>query len=195
MGELTGLSFFTPAQATIRSSYDAGYAISCNVSSCPPHWAQKTVDNPLLFCINRKFFFFVFRLKTCAQLSREKHAWRWGQNQLLLVMPIVSLLDGFYVWFSMCYLFPQQLSVNIVKEQIRSYGRGSPTHSDQLDSQQCKGNTTLLIRIDKVTIQSWQAGDTVLQGCDTVFERLRYFFGAVTWQKQSYRGQRAQLIA
>lgn len=95
----------------------------------------------------------------------------------------------------MCYLFPQQLSVNIVKEQIRSYGRGSPTHSDQLDSQQCKGNTTLLIRIDKVTIQSWQAGDTVLQGCDTVFERLRYFFGAVTWQKQSYRGQRVQLSA
>ena len=46
-----------------------------------------------------------------------------------------------------------------------------------------------------VTIQSWQAGDTVLQGRDTVLERLRYFFGVVTWQKQSYRGQRVQLNA
>ena len=179
MGELT-FPFSRPhkqqfAYLFFSSSYDAGKAISCNVSSCPLHWAQKTVDNPLLFCINRKCFFFVFRLKTCGQLSREKHAWRWGQNQLLLMMPIVSFLHSSYVWFSMCYLFPQQLSVNNFKEQIRSYGRGSPTHSDQPDSQQCKGDTTLLIRIDKVAIQNWQwlryrVGKLAIQYCKVAIQ-------------------------
>ena len=121
------------------------------------------------FVLTVNFSFFFFRLKTCAQLSREKHAWRWGQNQLLLMMLIVSFLHNLYVWFSMCYLFPQQLSVNNFKEQIRSYGRGSPTHSDQLDSQQCKGNTTFGSGYD-TELASWRYS----------IARPRYSIGKVT---------------
>ena len=100
---------------------------------------------------------------------------------LWTMLSIISFLHSFYVLFSMRYfsLFPKQLSVNDVKEQIWSYGRDSPTHSNQLDLLQCKGITTLQ-KIGEVAIQNWSGYNTVLQGCYTELARLRYRTGKLT---------------
>lgn len=102
---------------------------------------------------------------------------------LWTMLSIISFLHSFYVLFSMRYfsLFPKKLSVNNVNKQIWSYSRDSPTHSNQLDFQQCKGITTLQ-KIGEVAIQNWSGYNTVLQGCNTELPRLRYRIGKVEIQ-------------